>query len=121
MQPRNILCIDNEDNCHLYDLLFSRAEKRCKVITAENMNEAVDFVKSRTIDLYILEIYGHGVDGIELCKIIRKNDAKTPIIFYSGMARERDRSMALAAGANDYLVKAADIDKFIETVSEYLN
>jgi DNA-binding response OmpR family regulator len=121
MQPRNILCIDDKETCHLYDLLLSSLNKPLKVSSAGNLDEAIDFVKSKTIDLYILEPYGREVNGIELCRIIRKSDSKTPIVFYSGMSREKDRSLALAAGANAFLVKGTDIDKFIETVNEFLN
>jgi DNA-binding response OmpR family regulator len=121
MQPRNILCIDDQETCHLYDALFSDINKGFKITAATDLNEALDLVKNRRFDLYILEPYRGELNGIEICKAIRKNDSQTPIVFFSGMSREIDRSMALAAGATAYLVKGSDIDKFIETVEGFLN
>ncbi len=121
MRLKNILCVDDTETCRLYDLLFSGSAQRYKVISAENLEEIVDFVKNDSIDLYILGTYAGEVTGIELCRIIREKDSKTPIVFYSRMSREIDRSLALAAGANAYLVKGTEIDILIEAVDKFLN
>src|SRR4051794_354420 len=108
MKPRNVLCIDNEDTCRLYELMFSNFKNRVRLISPKDMKQAIDFVKSRTIDLYILECWHPEIDGLELCRIIRQTDSKTPIVFYSSLSREKDRSLAFAAGADAYFVKASD-------------
>lgn len=121
MQSRNILCVDDSETCHLYDVLFSQINRRLHLTSAANMAEAVDLVKSKRFDLYILEPYTRELNGIELCRMIRRNGDRSPVVFYSGMSREVDRSLAMAAGADAYLVKGADFEKFIEIVKSYLS
>ena len=121
MKPRQILFIDDKETCHLFDILLSHADKNLQITCATTREEAIDLVKKKSFDLYILEPFRHEINGLELCRRIRQKDARTPVIFYSGMSREIDRSMALAAGANAYLVKGTDLDKFIETVKEFLS
>lgn len=121
MKPRNVLCIDNADTCQLYESLFSTLGKNIAVTCASEPDEAVRLVKTGGLQLVVLEPHGHGFDGIELCRIISRTDVSIPIIIYSGMGRESDRIEGLTAGASAYLVKPADMDKFIETVKEFLN
>jgi DNA-binding response OmpR family regulator len=121
MKPRNVLCIDNEDTCQLYDSLFSTLGKNINLVSPTNLQEAINLVKSRKFDLFILEPHQPGFNGIEFCKFIRENNAQSPIVVYSGMSREIDRIQGLAAGANAYFIKPADFDKFIETIEEFLN
>jgi DNA-binding response OmpR family regulator len=121
MQPRNILCIDDKETCHLYDLLFANIDKKLRVTSAKNMPEAIDLVKSGKFDLFVLERTHSEIDGVKLCRIIRQTDKKTPIVFFSGMSREKDRSMAFAAGADAYFVKASDLDQFINVVTGLLD
>jgi len=121
MKSRHILFIDDKDTCHLFDLLLSHTDKNFKITCATSRDEALELVKKKSFDLYILEPYRREINGVELCRKIRQKDSRTPVIFYSGMSRDTDRSSALAAGANEYLVKGTDIDKFIETVKKFLN
>lgn len=55
-------------------------------------------------DLIILDIAMPGIDGIELCKKIRK-ECEIPIIFVSARGEEVDRIIGLEVGADDYLPK----------------
>src|SRR5215207_1946401 len=104
MKPRNVLCIDNEDTCQLYDSLFSTSGKKITLTCATDLDEAVNLVRAERFDLFILEPHGRRFDGIELCRSIRKTNSNTPIIIYSGMGREIDRIQRLAAGASAYFV-----------------
>ncbi len=55
-------------------------------------------------DLMILDITMPGIDGIELCKEIRKN-SNIPIVFVSARSEEIDRIVGLEVGGDDYLTK----------------
>lgn len=121
MKPRNVLCIDDEETCLLYDSLFSAPGRNFNLTRAAKPAEAIHLIKREKFDLYIIEPHGRDFDGIEFCKFMREMDSETPIIIYSGTGREEDRIQGLAAGANAYFVKPADLDKFIKTVNEFLN
>lgn len=77
------------------------------VETAENGSEAL--LKARTVkpDLIILDLMLPEIDGLEVCKLLRR-DAKTstiPIIMLTAKAAEIDRIVGLELGADDYVTK----------------
>lgn len=55
--------------------------------------------------LLILDVMLPGLDGFEICKKIRANDSKTPILMLTAKAEEIDKIMGLEFGADDYLTK----------------
>lgn len=59
--------------------------------------------------------------GVDLCRNIRELDQITPILFYSGVAHEKNKKEALNAGAQGYLVKPASIPELYETVRELIS
>jgi CheY-like chemotaxis protein len=61
------------------------------------------------------------MDGISLCRRLRDRGVKQPIMFFSAMVQPTDRQYCLAAGANEFLVKPSDLDRFTETVEKLLN
>jgi two-component system response regulator PrrA len=62
-----------------------------------------------------------GMSGIDLCTRLREFDADAPILFYSGAAYEKDKRDALAAGAQGYLTKPVDNEKFLKAVSSLIS
>lgn len=66
--------------------------------------QVVSEVRRLNPDLIILDITMPGIDGIELCKKIRK-DSDVPIVFVSAKGEELDRIIGLEVGGDDYLPK----------------
>jgi len=60
-------------------------------------------------DLIILDLSLPGIDGMEVCKSIRKTDDITPIFILSARNEEIDRIMGLELGADDYITKPFSI------------
>jgi DNA-binding response OmpR family regulator len=77
------------------------------VLVIETMAEALEQSHMGGVDAYVMDTRLPDGDGIDLCRRIRLLDACTPIIFYSAAAGESQRAEALAAGAQDYIVKPA--------------
>jgi len=75
-----------------------------KVTDFSDSNQVFSEVKRLKPDLIILDIAMPGIDGIELCKKIRK-EWDTPIIFVSARGEEVDRIIGLEVGGDDYLPK----------------
>jgi DNA-binding response OmpR family regulator len=92
----------------------------CHASTAGTAHGALEMIDGERFDLYLLDNWLPGGGGVELCRRIREIDASTPIVFYSGAARESEREEALAAGAQAYLVKPADVAVLVETVRRLL-
>jgi len=56
-------------------------------------------------DLLMLDIVLPDIDGVEICKKIRENGIKTPILMLTGKMETKDKVTALDCGADDYLTK----------------
>ena len=117
-----ILCVDDDkDCCELIEYMLRQENAGYDITSVSGVREALDLIAHQSFDLYILDyIMPHG-SGEELCRKIRQADLNTPIMFYSAMARKIDEKEAIAAGANEYLVKPQDLDRFTETVGQLLN
>ncbi|MBS1988973.1 MAG: response regulator [Cyanobacteria bacterium SZAS LIN-2] len=64
----------------------------------------VDLVKSAPPDVILLDVMLPGVDGLEICREVRKFSA-VPIIMVSARVEELDRLLGLELGADDYICK----------------
>jgi DNA-binding response OmpR family regulator len=117
---KQILCVEDDDEtCLLIKNLLGLIN--CEVTTVQSVKEALQKIESEKFDLYLLDNWLPGGSGVELCRRIRDGDAETPIVFYSGAAYDTDKKEAMAAGAQVYLVKPADISLLVATIRELLN
>ena len=102
----SILVIDDEED--IRDLLKYNLEKEgFNVDTASNGEEGLIKIKSNIPDLVILDVMMPGMDGIEVCDIIRQNNEYQNIIICLLTARNEDYSQiaGLDSGADDYVSK----------------
>ncbi|WP_102109120.1 response regulator transcription factor [Oceaniglobus roseus] len=75
------------------------------VFEAENGADAMDKAKGGLYDLVILDVGLPDTDGRELCRRMRKQGVKCPIIMLTGHDSDSDTILGLDAGANDYVTK----------------
>ena len=71
-------------------------------------------------DLIVLDRMLPEVDGIEICKILRKKNNHTPIIFLTAKDKINDRVEGLNAGADDYLIKPFAFEELLARVRALL-
>ena len=78
-----------------------------RLLTARTGQEGLRAVGEQKPDLVILDLILPDMDGLEICRRIRKNPevARVPILILSGKAEEVDKVVGLAVGADDYLAK----------------
>ena len=101
-----ILVVDDEpDAVELIEFNLKNADYR--VATADDGNEAVRKARSFAPDLIVLDWMLPGIDGLEVCKRLRKDPQTSaiPIIMLTAKAGEIDRVLGLEMGADDYLTK----------------
>ena len=72
--------------------------------SAFNGTETLEMQKSLSPDLIVLDIMMPGMNGIDVCRIIRQTDS-VPIIMLTAKGEEIDRILGLELGADDYIVK----------------
>ncbi|MDJ0822637.1 MAG: response regulator transcription factor [Paracoccaceae bacterium] len=104
-QLRNILLVDDDD-----DLREALAEQLImtedfEVFEADNGANAMTRVKEQIFDLIILDVGLPDTDGRELCRLMRKQGVKSPILMLTGHDTDADTILGLDAGANDYVTK----------------
>ena len=116
---RRILCVeDHEDTRSMLTLLLER--EGYYVIAVENATTGLLLAQTQTFDLLVLDIWLPDGDGHKLCLKVREFDEYTPVVVYSGAARESDRHEAVLSEADAFVAKP-DVDKLMETVKYFLD
>ena len=101
-----ILIVDDEED--ILTLLEYNLEKAgFKVISADDGPEAIELAKKEKPALIILDIMLPSMEGTEVCKAIKRDDATShiPIIMLTAKGEEVDRIVGLELGADDYITK----------------
>ncbi len=98
-----LLVIDDEENvCELISLYFEKAGY--DVVCSGDGNEGIDVLRSQKPDMVILDLMLPGMDGLDVCKEIRKF-SNVPLIMMTARVDEVDRVLGLEIGADDYVTK----------------
>ncbi len=74
------------------------------VITAYDGTTALKLARESHPDLIVLDIMLPGIDGLEICHILRQESA-VPIVLLTARTTEQDRILGLDMGADDYIIK----------------
>ena len=118
---QKILIVDDEKD--IVELLKYNLEKEdFKIISAYNGNDALESIEKGNPDLIILDLMLPEIDGIEICRILKKdNETKDiPIIMLTARATEMDRILGLDLGADDYITKPFSPREVISRVKAVL-
>ena len=102
---KKILLVDDEDD--LREALAEQlvATEDFDVFEAASGAEAVDKTKGAIFDLVVLDVGLPDTDGRELCRRLRKQGLKCPVLMLTGHDSDSDTILGLDAGANDYVTK----------------
>jgi two-component system KDP operon response regulator KdpE len=114
MSSSSILVIDDEPQIRrvLRSTLSFRGYEISEAATGE---EGVELVGKLKPDLILLDVNLPGISGIEACKEIRRT-SDAPIIMLTVRNAERDKVVALDAGADDYVTKPFGIEELLARV-----
>jgi two-component system response regulator MprA len=82
-----------------------------EVRLAENGSEALSEVASAVPDAVVLDVGLPDIDGLEVCRLLRREGNRVPVLMLTARDAVADRIDGLDAGADDYLVKPFDIDE----------
>ena len=100
-QLKRILLVDDEDDLREQLVMTEDFD----VLEADNGACAMQKVKESLFDLVILDVGLPDTDGRELCRLMRKQGVKAPILMLTGHDSDADTILGLDAGANDYITK----------------
>jgi two-component system, OmpR family, KDP operon response regulator KdpE len=109
-----ILVVDDEPQ--IRRVMRSTLSIHGYVITeASNGEDAIESVRKNRPDLVLLDVNMPGIGGLEACREIRRS-SDAPIIMLTVRNAERDKVLALDAGADDYVVKPFGIEELLARI-----
>jgi len=124
MQPQanpHVLVVEDEANIRELVSLHLRLEHVVPV-EAEDGRSALALARQRRFDLVILDLMLPGLDGLTVCRAIRKDSANqsTPILMLTARREENAKVLGLDSGADDYLTKPFGVRELMARVRALL-
>jgi two-component system, OmpR family, copper resistance phosphate regulon response regulator CusR len=86
------------------------------VEVAMNGNDGLQLATNQSFDVIVSDIMMPSISGLELCRILRNNGLKTPIMLISALSQTDDKITGLEAGADDYMAKPFELREFIARI-----
>ncbi len=106
MNTKTVLVVDDEEAIlELVELHLRR--EGLGVLLAGSGEEALQVLRSQTVDLVILDLMLPGINGLEVCRRMRASEAMLaiPVLMLSARSDETDIVVGLELGADDYVTK----------------
>ncbi len=116
---QKVLIVDDEESI-LRLIKYNLEKAGFKAVTAEEGFKALETIKEEKPDLIILDIMLPGIDGIEICKRLRKEDCHIPILMLTARDEEIDKILGLEIGADDYMTKPFSIRELMARIKAIL-
>lgn len=114
MNKKVLIVEDDQDISELLEIHLK--DMYCEVSIEGNGQKAYDLAKSEPFDLIILDINLPGKNGLDICRDLRNQKVKTPILMLTARSEEIDKILGLETGADDYLTKPFSVREFIARV-----
>jgi DNA-binding response OmpR family regulator len=117
----DVLVVEDESNIRELVALHLRLEEMAPHEAADG-NAGLDLARQRPYDLIILDLMLPGIDGVTVCRAIRRDsvNANTPILMLTARREESDKVLGLDSGADDYLTKPFGIRELMARVRALL-
>ncbi|CAE7797881.1 gtcR [Symbiodinium sp. CCMP2592] len=117
-----ILCVD-DDPVHLEVVRSLLTQHALKVYAVADGDQAVQFLKMRSVQLMLLDVMMPGMSGQRVLRSVRKfyTPEQLPIIIVSAVCRQETMSECAKLGANDYVMKPFGRAELLEHVQLHLS
>lgn len=96
-----------EDNAAVRHYLADRLRRECVVLTASNGLEAIETLRSQAVDLVVTDIMMPGMDGMELCRTMKREESlhSIPLVFLTARNDMAAKIEGLRIGAEAFIEK----------------
>ncbi len=102
---KKILLVDDDADIRAALTEQLRLHEEFATIEAATAREALEAARNEYFDAILLDVGLPDMDGREVCRLLRRNGVKAPIIMLTGQDTDADQILGLDAGANDYITK----------------
>ncbi len=99
-----ILIVEDEDSIRKF-VKINLERAGFDVIEADTGEKGVELARKEDIDIVVLDIMLPGIDGFEVCKILREEFPNLGIIMLTAKSQDIDKIMGLEYGTDDYMTK----------------
>ena len=118
MPEQKVLVVEDEENL-VEALRYNLEREGYAVLTALDGEKGLELAKGSDPDVIILDIMLPRLDGLEVCRIIRR-EKNTPILMLTAKGEEVDRVVGLELGADDYVTKPFSMRELLARVRAML-
>ncbi|MBY0546812.1 MAG: response regulator transcription factor [Candidatus Obscuribacterales bacterium] len=116
---KSILIVDDEVDI-ASSIQYVLKQEGYATLLAHDGLEAMQIIENQHPDLIILDVMMPGIDGYEVCRRVRSNDKRTPIVMLTARTSEVDTVVGLELGANDYVAKPVRLRELVARVKAHL-
>ncbi len=120
MKPRILVVDDEKDIVELVS--YNLGKEGFETTSSSNGEDALNLIRRDTFNLIILDLMLPGIQGMDLCRILKSSDATSsvPIIMLTAKNEEFDKVLGLEMGADDYITKPFSPRELIARVKAVL-
>jgi len=116
--PYQVLVVEDEPT--LREMLeYNLRNQGYEVLLAGNGYKGLELARAREPDLILLDVMLPGINGFEMCRILRK-EMSVPILMLTARTEEVDKIVGLEVGADDYLTKPFSMRELLARVKALL-
>jgi DNA-binding response OmpR family regulator len=102
---KKILLVDDDESLRQSLGEQLRLHEEFSTLEADNGADALTLAKGEYFDAILLDVGLPDMDGREVCRLLRRNGVKSPVIMLTAAESDADTILGIDAGANDYVTK----------------
>ncbi len=120
MEKRKHILLVEDDESILFGLQDILEGEGYQISTATNGLDGLKLATEKSIDLLVLDIMLPGMNGLEICKKIKKEKRMLPIVMLTAKSSEMDKISGLDYGADDYITKPFSLSELLARIRAIL-
>ena len=122
MSPKKILVVDDEVDL-VETVRFPLEMEGFDVLVSYNGEDALNQARKENPDLIILDLMLPKLDGYKVCRLLKFDERykHIPILMLTAKIQEKDKTLGMETGADEYITKPFEMDYLMEKVKAYLN
>lgn len=119
MTGERLLLVDDEENLRSM-LAAALRHSGFEVVAVAGGREALEAVPAERPDLMVLDVMLPDLDGFEVCRRLRADGSRVPVLFLTARDAVEDRVRGLTLGGDDYLVKPFSLEELVARANALL-
>ena len=115
----NVLLVE-DDRTLREAIRYNLISQGYNVYSTEDGAEGLNIARSKPVDLILLDLMLPKLNGLEICKILRRDGSILPIIILTAKDSEFDKVYGIESGADDYITKPFSMRELVARISSQL-